>query len=121
MVRADVSTRTAQPNTVVVFTVGLSVAVFVAPIITLMLRGETPALRAAVPPGVGSPRVGDTCVDSARIDSARKLLESTELPLKAVAFDSGFGTTDRMRIVFKERVGVTPAQYRASFQRADPS
>jgi AraC-like DNA-binding protein len=43
------------------------------------------------------------------------------LPLKAVAFDSGFGTTDRMRIVFKERVGVTPAQYRASFQRADPS
>jgi transcriptional regulator GlxA family with amidase domain len=60
-------------------------------------------------------------VDSARIDSARKLLESTELPLKAVAFDSGFGTTDRMRIVFKERVGVTPAQYRASFQRADPS
>jgi transcriptional regulator GlxA family with amidase domain len=58
-------------------------------------------------------------VDNARIDTARKLLESTALPLKAVAFDSGFSTADRMRIVFKERVGVTPAQYRASFQRTD--
>ncbi len=56
-------------------------------------------------------------VDRARIDAARMLLEGTDRALKAVAYDCGFGTADRMRIVFTERLGVTPAQYRASFQR----
>jgi transcriptional regulator GlxA family with amidase domain len=55
-------------------------------------------------------------VDRARIDAARMLLEGTHLPLKSVAYDCGFGTADRMRIVFVDRLGVTPAQYRASFQ-----
>lgn len=58
-------------------------------------------------------------VERARIDAARRLLEGTDLALKAVAYDCGFGTADRMRIVFSARLGVTPAQYRASFQRAD--
>jgi transcriptional regulator GlxA family with amidase domain len=58
-------------------------------------------------------------LDSARIDAARRLLEASPLPLKAVAADCGFGTTDRMRIVFQDRLGITPAQYRASFQLAD--
>lgn len=52
----------------------------------------------------------------ARIDAARMVLESTDLPLKTVAFDCGFGTADRMRLVFRERLGVTPAEYRSSFQ-----
>jgi transcriptional regulator GlxA family with amidase domain len=55
-------------------------------------------------------------IERARIDAARMLLEGTHLPLKSVAFDCGFGTTDRMRAVFVGRLGVTPAQYRASFQ-----
>lgn len=55
-------------------------------------------------------------VERARVDAARMLLEGTNLPLKSVAFDSGFGTADRMRMVFAGRLGVTPAQYRASFQ-----
>jgi transcriptional regulator GlxA family with amidase domain len=55
-------------------------------------------------------------VERARIDAARMLLEGTHLPLKAVAFDCGFGTADRMRMIFVERLGITPAQYRASFQ-----
>ncbi|WP_455274949.1 GlxA family transcriptional regulator [Rhizobium herbae] len=58
-------------------------------------------------------------VERARIDAARNLLESTDLSLKAIAFDCGFGVSDRMRIVFSQRLGVTPAQYRASFKRAD--
>jgi transcriptional regulator GlxA family with amidase domain len=58
-------------------------------------------------------------VERARVDAARKLLESSELPLKAIAYDCGFGTSDRMRIVFSQRLGVTPGQYRGSFQRAD--
>jgi transcriptional regulator GlxA family with amidase domain len=55
-------------------------------------------------------------VERARIDAARMLLEGSDRALKAVAYDCGFGTADRMRIVFSERLGVTPAQYRASFR-----
>jgi transcriptional regulator GlxA family with amidase domain len=58
-------------------------------------------------------------VERARIDAARMLLEGSDRPLKAVAYDCGFGTADRMRIVFTERLGVTPAQYRASFRQAN--
>ena len=31
----------------------------------------------------------------------------------------GFGSADRMRIVFSTRLGVTPVQYRASFRPAE--
>ena len=54
-------------------------------------------------------------VESLRVDTARGLLESTTAPLKAVAYDCGFGTADVMRKVFRRRVGVSPADYRASF------
>jgi transcriptional regulator GlxA family with amidase domain len=56
-------------------------------------------------------------IERARIDAARMLLEGTDRALKAVAHDCGFGSADRMRIVFSERLGVTPTQYRANFQR----
>jgi transcriptional regulator GlxA family with amidase domain len=51
-------------------------------------------------------------VKRARIDAARMLLEGSDRPLKSVAYDCGFGTADRMRVVFSERLGVTPAHYR---------
>jgi transcriptional regulator GlxA family with amidase domain len=54
-------------------------------------------------------------VERARVDVARNLLEGTSLPLKALAYDCGFGTADRMRLVFLRRLGVTPAHYRATF------
>nr|WP_255592545.1 GlxA family transcriptional regulator [Bordetella sp. BOR01] len=56
-------------------------------------------------------------VQRARIDAARMMLEAGDRPLKTIAYDCGFGTVDRMRIVFSERLGVTPAQYRASFRQ----
>lgn len=59
-------------------------------------------------------------VERARIDAARMLLEGSDRSLKAVAYDCGFGTADRMRIVFNARMGISPAQYRASFRRAEP-
>ena len=55
-------------------------------------------------------------VQRARLDSARKLLEGTLKPLKTIAFECGFVSSDRMRMVFTARLGVSPAQYRASFQ-----
>ena len=54
-------------------------------------------------------------VQSARIDRARSLLESTELPLKTVAYKSGFGSVRHMRVLFSERLGRTPTQYRQQF------
>ncbi|WP_462382558.1 GlxA family transcriptional regulator [Pseudomonas sp. Marseille-QA0892] len=54
-------------------------------------------------------------VQRARIDRARQLLEGTLLPLKTVAYRCGFGSAARMRLVFGQRLGITPAQYRDRF------
>ncbi|MFJ4052106.1 GlxA family transcriptional regulator [Pseudomonas sp. NPDC089743] len=54
-------------------------------------------------------------LQNARIDQARKLLEGSDRPLKVVAAQCGFGSDRHMRKVFCERLGMTPAQYRAQF------
>lgn len=58
-------------------------------------------------------------VENARLDAARNLLEGSHLALKEIAYECGFGSPHRMRQVFTRRLGVTPGQYRASFQRSD--
>jgi transcriptional regulator GlxA family with amidase domain len=55
-------------------------------------------------------------IERARVDAACKLLESSGAALKAIAYDCGFGTADRMRIVFTKRIGATPMQYRERFR-----
>jgi len=57
-------------------------------------------------------------VQRARIDAARNLLEGSELPLKTIAWRCGFGSAARMRLVFAQRFGVTPNQYRDGFKVA---
>ena len=54
-------------------------------------------------------------LQSARIDCARNLLETSDLPLKTVAYKSGFGSERHMRSLFAEKLGLTPAQYREQF------
>lgn len=54
-------------------------------------------------------------LQNARIDRARKLLESSDLPLKTVAWRSGFGSVRHMRFLFGERLGLSPTQYRQQF------
>ncbi|MNG28630.1 transcriptional activator FtrA [compost metagenome] len=54
-------------------------------------------------------------LQNARIDQARSLLESSDLPLKTIAFRSGFGSVRLMRQRFVERLGLTPLQYRLQF------
>jgi transcriptional regulator GlxA family with amidase domain len=56
-------------------------------------------------------------VEQARMDAARHALESSDTPLKTVAYECGFGSADRMRIVFARRLGVSPNDYRISFRR----
>ena len=54
-------------------------------------------------------------LQSARIDCARNLLETSDLPLKTVAYKSGFGSVRHMRFLFGEKLGLTPTQYREQF------
>lgn len=56
-------------------------------------------------------------VQRARIDAARRLLEGSEMAIKAVAWHCGFGSAARMRLIFSQRLGVTPTQYRDSFRK----
>lgn len=58
-------------------------------------------------------------IERARVNAARMMLEGSDRSLKAIAFDCGFGSADRMRIVFRTRLGVTPVQYRSSFRRGE--
>jgi transcriptional regulator GlxA family with amidase domain len=55
-------------------------------------------------------------IRAARIDAARRLLEDSSLPLKQLAFESGFGTAGAMRRAFLRSLGVGPQDYRARFQ-----
>ncbi len=50
-----------------------------------------------------------------RIDRARELLETTDLPIEHVARQSGLGTAYTLRSHLLKRVGLTPTAYRAAF------
>lgn len=54
-------------------------------------------------------------LQGARIDRARHLLETSDLPLKTVAFHAGFGSVRHMRFLFSEKLGLNPTQYRQQF------
>lgn len=54
-------------------------------------------------------------VQQARLQAARRLLEETGLPPKAIAQRCGFGSPGVMRRVFARELGVSPAEYRTKF------
>jgi len=56
-------------------------------------------------------------VETARVDSARRLLEDTETPLQRVASACGFANPDTMRRAFLRRIGTGPKEYRERFRR----
>ncbi|MFD5424311.1 GlxA family transcriptional regulator [Streptomyces sp. NPDC127084] len=51
-----------------------------------------------------------------RVQRARQLLESTDLPMDQVARDAGFGTAQSMRQHLLCALGVTPTGYRRTFR-----
>jgi transcriptional regulator GlxA family with amidase domain len=55
-------------------------------------------------------------VTQARIAEGQTLLETTGLPIERVAEAVGFGSPTAFRARFRERLGVTPQQYRRSFR-----
>ncbi len=52
-----------------------------------------------------------------RVHLAQRLLETTDLPVDAVAGASGFGTAANLRKHFGRLVCVSPQTYRRTFQR----
>lgn len=57
-------------------------------------------------------------VEMARIDHARHFLETSDLPIEAIAEKSGFKDAERMRRAFIRQMGVNPQHYRQHFSRA---
>ncbi|MFG3507983.1 GlxA family transcriptional regulator [Streptomyces sp. NPDC047821] len=53
-----------------------------------------------------------------RVERARHLLESTDLPVDEVARDAGFGTAQSMRQHLQATLGVPPTVYRRTFRTA---
>jgi transcriptional regulator GlxA family with amidase domain len=50
-----------------------------------------------------------------RVREARRLLEETDLPIDAVAWQAGFGTAASLRDHFRRATATTPTAYRRSF------
>ena len=55
-------------------------------------------------------------VERARVEAARRLLESSDRALAAIASDCGFGTVETLHRSFQRTVHVTPGQYRRHFR-----
>ncbi|MFJ9607965.1 GlxA family transcriptional regulator [Kitasatospora sp. NPDC101176] len=55
-------------------------------------------------------------VESARLELARRHLESTDATLDRIATDCGFGTTDTLVRAFRRRLDTTPTEYRRRFR-----
>jgi transcriptional regulator GlxA family with amidase domain len=59
-------------------------------------------------------------VESVRVDVARRLLETTDLTVAAIARQAGFGSDVTLHRAFRRGVGTTPDQYRRHFASTRP-
>ena len=60
-------------------------------------------------------------VEQVRVEAARRLLETTALPVDDVAASAGFGTPETLRRAFARRVGASPTDYRDRFRSFQPA
>ena len=54
-------------------------------------------------------------VERVRVETARRLLETTSRGIEDVAEAAGFGTPESLRRAFGRRLGLSPREYRARF------
>lgn len=64
----------------------------------------------------GRTHAGET-VDLMRLEAASRALELTDLPLKNVAVQSGYGDERTMRNAFQQHLGTNPAMHRVRFSK----
>ncbi|WP_157249581.1 GlxA family transcriptional regulator [Nonomuraea typhae] len=55
-------------------------------------------------------------VEAARVETARRLLESTDQPLDQVAAACGLGSVETLHRALRKQIGTTPAAYRRRFR-----
>lgn len=60
-------------------------------------------------------RTPGKAIERLRIETARRLLESTDEPIEAVARQTGFGNAERLRTTFQRHLKVSPHYYRERF------
>lgn len=56
-------------------------------------------------------------IESIRVEAARVILESSQMPIKSVAQKSGFGDEERLRRAMQRHLHTAPSEYRERFQR----
>lgn len=54
-------------------------------------------------------------VEAMRLEAACRALEETQLPLKSVAANTGYGDEQNLRRVFQRQLSISPSQYRERF------
>jgi AraC-like DNA-binding protein len=57
-------------------------------------------------------------INACRLSRAKRLLTETDLPVKTVAHLAGFSSTERMRVAFVEREGMSPTVFRQEMSPA---
>ncbi|MFD8294327.1 GlxA family transcriptional regulator, partial [Streptomyces lavendulae] len=57
-------------------------------------------------------------VEAARVEAARRLLETTDEPLERVAAATGMGSVETLHRAFRKQLDITPASYRRRFRTA---
>ncbi|MFM0076500.1 GlxA family transcriptional regulator [Paraburkholderia sediminicola] len=60
-------------------------------------------------------------LNDARIDAARRYLESTRHPIGEIAKRCGFESADTLRRTFSRRLQISPVEYRQRFRSGDPA
>ena len=55
-------------------------------------------------------------VEAARVEAARRLLETSDLPLRRIAHGSGLGSVETLHRAFLRRLGTGPGAYRRRFR-----
>lgn len=58
-------------------------------------------------------------VEAARVEAARRMLESTDQPLDDVARASGLGSVETLHRALRRQIGIAPAAYRRRFRTAN--
>lgn len=54
-------------------------------------------------------------VELSRLESARRYLEQSTMPVSQIAYECGYSTADGMRLAFNRNLAVTPREYRLRF------
>lgn len=55
-------------------------------------------------------------VEAARVEAARRLLETTDEPLEQIAAATGMGSVETLHRAFRKQINTTPASYRRRFR-----